>query len=173
MTSLFFSHVYSHARGQFDPGDQQRLRWEEEGIDRFILEKAPKMLHVYGALCENVLGKDNVLLVKYETLTSNYSQWLDRYLRAFGHFVPRTQRLLKVFRCTNTIPRIHNRMYKRYWREFTPPTEDVRQHKRQLTPGDYRRKLSAATIRDVNRMFADVLDVLGYQDGQMAGKNVA
>jgi hypothetical protein len=162
LTSLFFSHVYSHARGQFNPTDDQRTRWEEQGIDRFVLEKAPRTLQNYGGLCSRLLGQPNVVLLKYEEMVSRYHKWLEQYLSAFSHFEPRSRRLLDMG-SSSMLPRLQKRLYKRHRDEFIPPLEDINEHKRQITSGDHRRKLSARTIEALNEMFGDLLEVLEYE----------
>ena len=167
LTSLFFSHVYSHPRtlGRFNPSDEQRACWEEAGIDEFVLQRAPHTLEAYRALCSSLLGKENVLLVKYESLTANYAEWLGQYLSAFAHFEPRPKEPLKVIRISNTLSHIHQRLYNKYRHEFTVSAENIRNHKRQITPGDHQRKLAAETIEELNRVFADVLERLDYRQG--------
>ena len=39
--------------------------------------------------------------------------------------------------------------------------EDVWSHKRKVTPGDHREKLQAETIRQLDQIFASVLERLG------------
>ena len=41
--------------------------------------------------------------------------------------------------------------------------EDIYSHKRQVTPGDHKRKLLPETIDRLNSEFGEVLDVLGYK----------
>lgn len=166
LTSLYFSHVYSHRRtpGQFNPSDEQRSRWEDGGIDEFVLANASKTRKAYRDLCSTFLGKENVLLVKYESLTLNYAEWLDEFLSAFDHFEPRPRRLLNVVGFASTLSRIRRRLYRKHRREFTVQQEDVQQHRRQITPGDHRRKLSTETIEQLNGHFRDVLEMLDYRN---------
>jgi hypothetical protein len=172
LTSLFYSHVYSHARapGRFNPGNEQRKRWEREGIDRFVLEKAPATLDAYRELCAQLVGKGNVRFLKYETLVSDYSKWLDAYLSAFAHFDPPARKFLHVIRYSTTFSRLRDRLYRKHRREFSVSTENVRKHKRQITPGDHRRKLSARTIQQLDYLFRDVLETLEY-DGRGTPRN--
>ena len=44
---------------------------------------------------------------------------------------------------------------------FPTRDADLMEHVRHVTPGDHRNKLKPSTIEQLNRIFADVLDVLG------------
>jgi hypothetical protein len=46
--------------------------------------------------------------------------------------------------------------------DFTVQKENISSHKRQITPGDNKRKLKPETIEILNDRFADILDTLGY-----------
>ena len=45
---------------------------------------------------------------------------------------------------------------------FDVPSEDVTQHKRQVVPGDHKRKLKPATIEEMNTILAEHLTQYGY-----------
>jgi hypothetical protein len=51
---------------------------------------------------------------------------------------------------------------KSYGEEFYYPVEDVYNHKRQISPGDHRRKLKDSTIRTLDSNLAGILASLGY-----------
>ncbi len=165
LTSLFFSHAYSHARGagRFNPSDQQRDQWREAGIDDFVLQRAPEILGRFEHLCTHLLGRDNVLFVRYEELIADYSSWLTTFLSAFSGVPVPTRRRLGLIPYQNTLSRIHGKLYRKHRHEFSVSTEDVQQHKRQVLPGDHRRKLSPPTIARLNEQFGRVLEQLGYE----------
>jgi hypothetical protein len=215
LTSMFFSHVYSHARreGRFNPSDDQRRAWEEEGIDAFVLKKAAMIRERYEILCAGLLGsvstrapqvsdggrmpeepaschapaeptlasppvnelckRDNVILVKYETLVTDFGMWLHDYLSAFARIAQGRRRLLGLIPRRPHLGKLHEKYFELFRNEFATQGENIRQHKRQVTPGDHRRKLSAATIEELNREFADVLAVLDYQDHSCTGADAA
>ncbi len=43
---------------------------------------------------------------------------------------------------------------------FKPPKEDIYAHKRQVSPGDHKRKLSEPTINQLTRKFKPILEWL-------------
>jgi hypothetical protein len=49
--------------------------------------------------------------------------------------------------------------------DFSVRKEDKYSHKRQVQPGDHRRKLKPQTIERLNSVFADIPRQLGYSDG--------
>jgi hypothetical protein len=216
LTSMYFSHVYSHARreGRFNPSDEQRKAWEDEGIDSFVLNRAANFREIYETLCSGLLGFDknralqvdsgrgipvtrasrptsasatrispsgsgatqrqsNVVLVKYETLVTDFGTWLHDYLSVFEGIVNGRRRCFGLIPVRRNLRTFHQKYFEMFRNEFATQGEDVRQHKRQVTPGDHRRKLSAETIKELNREFADVLAVLDYQDHPCAGAEAA
>jgi len=165
LTSLFFSSTFSHKRlpGRFNPDDELRKKWEEAGIDNYVLEYAPSFKERYQDLITTLLDKDNVRFIKYEDMVSNYSEWLEGFLSAFSHLdVPRVRKK-GLLRWPNSIHKIHRRLSRKYKNEFkAPESEDIYSHKRQIMPGDYKSKLKPGTIDVLNREFGDILKALSY-----------
>ena len=46
---------------------------------------------------------------------------------------------------------------------FNVDKENVKAHKRQVTPGDHKKKLKPDTINILNARFSEILDVLEYE----------
>ena len=170
LTSLFYSAVYSHPRiaGVFDPRDGDRAAWKRAGIDAFVLARAGQVLQRYESLCDRLLGRENVQLVTYERLVTDFPAWLSRYLSAFDHLQPRPRGLLGLVPRASSHGRIEQRLRRRFGHEFETCAENFRSHKRQVTPGDHRRKLEPATIAKLDRVFDEILRRLDYR-GEEAG----
>ncbi len=164
LTSLFFSHVYSHNReeGRFNPSNELREKWKKDGIDFFVLGKLETFKKRYLLLISTLLHRKNVIFVKYEDLIFNYSAWLDRFISAFSHLeIPIEKKYGFIF--PNSEKKIRNRIFKKYKNEFIPPKqENIYDHKRQIKPGDHRNKLQRQTIETLNREFSDILEILSY-----------
>jgi hypothetical protein len=60
----------------------------------------------------------------------------------------------------------------RYAHTVEPEEEDVRSHKRRVTPGDYKNKLRPKTIRQLNEKFEGVLDALGYSSAEYEERGI-
>jgi hypothetical protein len=170
LTSLFFSHTYSHNRGIFDLGDEARRTWEADGIDRYVLDRAvhgeEDFRGRYDVFCSQLAGRENVLVLRYEDLVSDYRTWLAQFLTVFSDWAdddapPGSERTSR-----RSLAAVHRRFYDKFQDEFTVPAEDIHRHKRQVTPGDHRRKLKPETIEKLNAIFADVLHLLGYDAEQ-------
>lgn len=164
LTSLYFSNVYNHPRkqGRFNPSDDKRKQWQDEGVDVFVLKQAPTYQQRYEALISGLLGQENVILLRYEDMVADYSTWLERFLSGFSHLPLPPKRRFGLFSTPNSLADVHERLYKKYRNDFIPPAEDVHKHIRQLTPGDHERKLAPETISQIDRAFDDILRRLDY-----------
>lgn len=164
LTSLYYSHVYSHRRkeGRFNPSDEQRKQWEEEGVDSYALKNVGIYKSRYETLLSALLGRDNVILLKYEDMVADYSTWLERFLAGFSHLPLPPRRTLGILKSANSLESVHERLYKKYREDFVPPEEDVHKHIRQLMPGDHERKLAPDTIAVLNVELGDTLRLLNY-----------
>jgi len=166
LTSAYYSHVYNHKPTErFNPSDEQRSKWEEQGVDDFVIKRIPRVKNEYEALCEHFLGKENVAFLKYEVMVTNYGEWLKGFISAFEGFEPRQRTGIRHILGANTRQRIYNALYNKYNADFAAAKgkEDVYSHKRQVTPGDYERKLTKSTIDTLNDEFLTILTSLNYE----------
>lgn len=164
LTSLYYSNVYNHPRkeGRFNPSDEKRKQWEDEGVDVFVLKQTPTFKQRYETLISGLLGKENVTLLKYEDMVTDYSTWLNRFLAAFSHLPLPPKRRLGLFSAPNSLSAVHEHLYQKYRQDFVPPAEDVHKHIRQLMPGDHERKLAPETISQLDTEFGEILNLLNY-----------
>lgn len=167
LTSLYYSFVYSHPKipvpGGFNPDDDLRSQWEKEGIDAFVIRNVEEYKRRYDILCNQVVGKKNLLLLKYEDMVLNYGVWLEKYISMFMEIRPVRYRTYNMFGRALNLKRIYNKLYKLYINEFKVSSEDPKQHKRQMLPGDYKRKLKTETIEILNREFSSIIKIFGYE----------
>ena len=166
LTSLFFSHTFSHAKrkGGFNPDDNLRKEWEEKGIDRFVIENLPAYKERYETLISTLLDRPNVKLIRYEEMVLNYPEWLSGFLSAFSHIDVPQRKILGLIDSPNSFSQINHRLSDKYQNEFTiPQSEDIYRHKRQITPGDHQDKLKPETIEILNHEFDRILELLSYK----------
>ena len=164
MVSLFFSSTYSHPEaGGFNISDARKKELEQQGIDKFVLDRAPKFMVYYQELISGLLGRESVVFIKYEDMVSDYATWLKQFISAFSHFNVPPKRRMKLFKTNNSWDEIYQRLYIKHKDDFNVATENIHKHIRQITPGDYKRKLQPGTIDELNRKFADVLSILDYE----------
>lgn len=163
LVSLFYSHTYSHKtrQGGFNPGDEKRKKWAEAGVDKYVTDMLPEYKRRYEMLISTLLNRENVVFVRYEELVSDYSKWLENFLIAFSHISKK--RVLKLFTIPSSLKPVHQKLYQKNKNQFAVQAEDVHRHKRQVTPGDHKRKLKQETIDLLNEEFKDVLPALGYE----------
>ncbi len=167
LVSMFYSYCFIHP-GEIPPDTGYRREVALRGIDEFVLGKCSAASSTYrgdygtgghvesliGNLpqryrnyIDRLLGKPNVTFVKYEEMVNDYRSWLERFSAPF----PLADRgaLLDAW------AEEHSAL-------IPARTGDVMTHVRHVAPGDHRAKLKAATIAELNRIFADTLNALGY-----------
>jgi hypothetical protein len=151
LTSLYFALVYVFP---LDPGGypkpEQQEAWRKQGIDSFVLEMSDMVKASYSYLLESEVFTKATLL-QYEEMVTNHSGWAARVLGAFRGYADDHQ-----------LADLGTRMVAEFAGAFDADCENVRSHKRQVTPGDFRRKLSPPVILELNRKFADILGQLNY-----------
>ncbi|MEL4898420.1 sulfotransferase domain-containing protein [Crocosphaera sp. Alani8] len=170
LTSLFYSFSYSHVReeGKFNPTDEQREQWVKEGVDKFVTNTAPGIKERYEIYCNNLLNRENVVFIKYEDMVYEYDKWLKEFLSAFyytNHKNLGTSNFLDYHNILFEIYKkfIFTKLYRKYKTQFKVSKERIYKHKRQITPGDHKRKLSPETIEFLNYEFKDILNLLKYE----------
>ena len=174
LTSAFFSHLYSHGRnpGGFNMPRQKVKNLRKMGIDGYIKQLTPKIKQRYKILCTSLLGEEGVVLLKYEDMVTNYGEWLNNFLGPFrqpkhlNNISLQATKALKETKAHRPKPPNHraafNRLYNRHKNDFKIKEEDIYRHKRQISPGDHKRKLTPKTIEFLNNEFGEILDLLNY-----------
>lgn len=117
------------------------------GIDAYVLKQAEECHSRYAAYCDNLLGKRNVVLLRYEDMVMDFDRWFSAFAKPFG---------------PGAETAISKSMMQSLRAQFQMRTEDRRSHKRKVTPGDHRDKLRPETIELLNTKFSDILKALSY-----------
>ena len=167
LVSMFYSYCFMHA-GEIEAHTGYRKEVAEAGIDRFVLDMvgAPfyeyrgdygigsrykkhvgTVLDRYERYLTEVLGRPNATVVSYEEMVLAFPAWLEKIVGAFDLPDPGETRAVVTARHANSV---------------AAGEEDVWSHKRKVTPGDHREKLQPETIRELDQVFATVLEKLGY-----------
>lgn len=166
LTSAYYSHVFSHPDTKiFKPSHDQKDNWEKAGVDNFVLKRVDRVKKEYEELCAHMLGKNNVILVKYEDMVTNYGAWLKDFMSGFSSFEIRKTSLIGSLFAPGSHDELYDFLFKKHAGDFLPEKkrEDVHSHKRQVTPGDHARKLKQSTIDSINSDFSSVLSKLNYK----------
>lgn len=171
LTSMFFSYCFMHF-GEIEANTGYRREVAEAGIDRFVLDMVSDKYDSYkgdygtGARYKKYIGniydrymrylatvvdQPNTTLVSYEEMVLNFNSWLRKILAAFE---------------IDNVEEVHEAISRRHAATVETNEENIRSHKRKVTPGDYKNKLKPETIVELNRKFEQVLDKLGYSSAQ-------
>ena len=149
IVSLYYSYKFSHGA----PGEgvlkkifnRIRTHVDETDIDSFALEQATtysRRLSMITDLC----GKyDDYTLLTYENMVLDFNVWESQ-----------------LYDYLNVDPPKHIRAQVAALATFKVTTEDVTQHKRQVVPGDHKRKLKSETVEKMNGILAGHLTQYGY-----------
>jgi len=149
ITSAYFSFSKSHV----PPTDPDKLRKFEEtrkriaqlSIDQYARDMASDYRQRLQILSDIMADHDDILMLRYEDMVEDTQSWLgqisdfleqplsDDLMAVFGHKI-----------------------------DFTVQTEDENRHKRQVTPGDHRRKLHPETIHHLNKVLGAQMARFGY-----------
>jgi hypothetical protein len=98
-----------------------------------------------------VVDQPNTTLVSYEEMVLNFNSWLRKILAAFE---------------IDNVEEVHEAILRSHAATVRIDEENIRSHKRKVTPGDHKNKLKPGTILELNRKFEQVLDKLGYSSAQ-------
>lgn len=150
IVSFFFSIAYSHRVPRTGKGRQKIMERRENAqaidINDYARETCAQYHHRLDVIRGILERYDDVLLLEYAEMVENFSGWLQRIIDFVGETIDPA-----------TIERLHSRA------SFQVETEDPSRHVRQVTPGDYQRKLTPETQAYLTRELREHLDYFGYQ----------
>ncbi len=149
LVSHYFSMLKSHPeRGKKLQSSDTRMKSRdlalETPIDEYVLRMRKRFkifLDHYQHLCET----DVVKIYRYEDIIYDKAAWVEDICRYFDWPVDRS---------------VQKKIAKRH--DVIPKAEDDTQHVRQVHPGNYAKKLTPETIRDLTDYFADCMTFYGY-----------
>jgi hypothetical protein len=142
--SLAFSHVEPGPGPVLDQFLKDRRAFQEMGIDEFCFEGLRRGYDALGIMRRAVEARPNSVLSRYEDMVHDFDLWLRKLLDAAG-------------------VDIDERTFDNLKKDaaFEIP-EDPLRHKRQVTPGDYKRKLRPDTQKALTDAFESDLRFFGY-----------
>jgi hypothetical protein len=144
LTSQYFSIKNSHPL--MTPELIKRHKAAQSAtIDEHVLGQADRFVNTYNAYLDHVIGKKNVLFIKYETLISDFRNCLEMIDKHCELDLSPEQLILL------------DRTEK-----FKIKEEDQKSHVRKVSAGDHKEKLKPETIRILNEKFGPILKNLDY-----------
>jgi len=166
LVSMYYSFCYSHP-GEIEGYTGYRKTVADNGIDNFVLmlidKNIPDYLKFYGTgdpntmgnvkeryerYIYNLIGKPNVIFVKYEDMVSDFNKWLSNIIVPFG--ITSNSILFKYLVYINK-------------NSFAKQRENVWNHKRKVVSGGYKDKLKSNTVKELNKRLERILVTLNYE----------
>lgn len=149
LVSLYFSWAYSHGAPGGKKGQEfkeLREKTKETEINDFVLKKAQDFVSIYSSINSVLEQYPQACLSKYEDLVTDFEGWLAT-ITGFLALDIDQRNILKLLDRANF-----------------DVVEDKRKHVRQVTPGDYKRKLDIETQQQLTEIFSSQLETFGYLD---------
>jgi len=150
ITSAYYSYLISHKIPENPEKKQQflsrRKKIEKMSIDAFAAAHAHEYQQRLSVLIDLLSKHDDMLLLKYEDMVEQTEGWLQQLSSFIGQPIK-----------GKVGDAIHAKA------DFKVEKEDPNNHRRQITPGDYIRKLRAETIDALNVRMAEQMLFFGYQ----------
>lgn len=138
--SLKTSHYipYSNKKAALYMLERRKTTAQME-IDEFVLEEAHRIKSEYLEYFNGFSSHNNICISKYEEMVDNFEAWFLNVCRGIG--INESDQLINI--CHKKRP--------------GKVLESEKSHKRQVTPGDHRRKLSKSTISELDSILKEVL----------------
>ncbi|MGA8194017.1 MAG: sulfotransferase domain-containing protein [Acetobacteraceae bacterium] len=147
--SLYYSLIYSHPPPAQGPAKEKYERnlavTQSADLETFVRKQARQYAVRMHVLQDVFQRAQNGILLRYETMVGAPLEWLSalcEFLRI--DLSPQIANWVSKEMCTNDL------------------VEDVSRHKRQVFPGDFRRKLTASMQDQLTSMLRPHLDAFGY-----------
>ena len=144
LTSQYFSVLYNHPLSRKEVFEN-RQKYAGISIDDFVLEYAPSLKTKYRDYCNHLIGRENVLFLKYEDMINDFDPWL-RKLSSFLELPDNNELIRELVNKTS----------------FTVKKEDPNSFIRNIKAGDHKNKLKPQTIQMLTDLFRDELNKLEY-----------
>lgn len=145
LTSLYYSTAFSHALINRKV-IRRRQAAQQMSVDEYVLANSDEVLRIYRRYCDKLVGAPGVLFLKYEHMVADFRDWLGQLSTHVG--LSHQRDILDALLAEA---------------DFEVEYEDKYSQRRQVTPGDHRRKLAPETIRTLNQQFEPILEALHYE----------
>ena len=150
LCSEYYSFGWTHTDKDFtNRAKQTREQIRSQTIDEYLLDEEGGTLRLclrLKPLLQN-LESPNVTLVTYEEMVSDFPNWLRKVSEPFEFNPVHKSFLMK-------------KLSIKYKNEFRPDPSNS--HKRNVKPGEHRRKLKPETIAELNRRLGPYLEATRY-----------
>lgn len=143
MVSGYYGFLKLHGKGLDNP---ENLKKYNKGIDLYVIEDLLLMYKQnYNEYIKMIDEVDGFKVIKYEDMVTDFTEWFSSFYSYFGlsaaHYAE----------CHD-----HCKPF------FDPVSEDENKHKRQMMPGDYKRRLTSKSIDLINTELEEILTYFDY-----------
>jgi len=152
LVSEYYSYGFSHSEpshfgNKYNDFMKLRRKARSISIDEYVESESDRLYANYQRYCMLLLDRyPHVFVTKYEDMTLDFPAWLKEIL-------------------DYTELNISNTLFTSLVDEAgrsKPKQENIHQHIRKGTPGDFKEKLEAKTIENLNSKFLQLLSRFGY-----------
>ncbi len=145
LTSFYYSILHSHIVIN-DTFYKKRQQYADYDIDTFVIDYLPNVKAIYQEYIDNLLDLDNLLVLPYELLVTDFQSWLDQLIRFTG--------------LEDANPEVINEIIAT--EKAVRPDGKKTSHIRSKQPGDYKINLKLETQQHLTKEFSDILQKLKY-----------
>ena len=149
VVSAYYSFGYSHT---IPPGKEEKKNFMErrerirsQNIDDYAVEEIGAVVKRLRTYMRHARRADRHLISRYEDMVLDFPTWV----RRVSAFIGGSDGSAAVEELERKV-------------SFETKGEDIYKHKRQVLPGDHRRKLKSETIVQLNEICGDLLETFGY-----------
>lgn len=146
LTSFYYSKLHSHIVISED-FYKEREKYKDYTIDQFVIEYLPVVKARYQAYCDKLIQEDNLIILPYELLVSDFDSWLDQ-LVTFLDLGQIDHALINALKANE---------------KNTVADGKETSHIRNKAPGDYKRKLKQETQAIITQELKPILNTLNYE----------
>ncbi len=139
LTSAYFSFGYTHTLPIVKEKRDRFLAWRNkiasQTLDEFVLSVKDDWVKMYTFYCQNLIGKPNVLLIRFEDMINDFDSW-----------------------SSNIVEFLQLDIEPEKLKELV----DIAKQKK-IRPTDHQKALKSETIEILDRDFREVLNILNYE----------
>ena len=157
LVSGFYSYGKSHAtpkdRKKAGEFEAFREKVSRQSVDDFVLDMSENTRWRMQQYLDLQRSSESVCILRYEDMLADFQTWLNRLLEHCQWEISAATRQ-ELLSSANEGQRISG--------------ENTTSHRRQVVPGDHRRKLQGETIERLNEQFAEILTAFDYSQSVTA-----
>jgi len=153
---ILVSEYYSYSKSHSSPRSAAKLaefetfraKVKDQTVDEYTIEASHRLKFRLQQYLNLQQAAPAICVLKYEEMIADFSTWLNKLLAHCQWQISAT---------------LHEQLLEEAGRGRRKKHEDPNSHRRQITPGDHKRKLQPETINYLNEYMAEVLLGFDYQ----------